>query len=249
MRAEEFIARLTETAQNEKLHSHLCQGVPLGVDAANELVLSQTREHAYTARHTCVTGTRKTQFIRRLISHISALYPKTDANLLILSPYPEYGEALKYKYLDATVPYVRSKADLALAKTCIRELAEEYSRGAGYPTLFLVLDGLEELPECGQTDLEEYRSFIELVAREKNVHVISGVDLMKSIFSGNPGVFVGVGNCIVTTREEGRADVTYVENDYSLSMPIGMTYPDMPSHLETIIHLNSLPALSKKQEK
>ena len=80
-----------------------------------------------------------------------------------------------------------------------------------------------------------------MLAREKNVAIISGAELIKSIFSGNPGVFVGVGNCLITTREEGRADVTYVGEDSSLSMPVALQYPDSPSVLESIIYLNALP--------
>lgn len=240
MRAEEYVARLAETSVNEELLTHLYDGVPLGVDAANELVLSQTKAHPYTVRHTCVTGTRKTQYIRRLLCHLSAVYPKSQANFLIISPNLEYGELLKLKRLDATIPYIRTQADVEQAKECVQALIDEYARGAGYPRLFVVLDGLETLIADSNGDLQAYRSFLELVATQK-IHIISGVELMGSIFSGNPGVFVGVGNCLVTTREEGRADVTYVDDDCSLSMPIGMTYPSVPSPLETIIYLNSLP--------
>ena len=240
MRAEEYVARLTETSANAELLTRLCDGVPLGVDAANELVLSQTKAHPYTVRHTCVTGTRKTQYIRRLLCYLSSIYAKNQANFLIISPKTEYGELLKLYRLAATVPYIRTQADVEQAKECIQSLMEEYTRGAGHPRLFVVLDGLETLSTDTNGDLQAYRTFLELVATQKNIHIISGVELMGSIFSGNPGVFVGVGNCLVTTREEGRADVTYVDDDCSLSMPIGMTYPSIPSPLETIIYLNSL---------
>ena len=63
------------------------------------------------------------------------------------------------------------------------------------------MDGLEELEGSNtRGDLEEYREILEFLARETNVETIVGADLMKSIFSGDPGVFVGVGNCLVTTR-------------------------------------------------
>lgn len=240
MRAEEFITFLTEKAASEGERSALKAGLPLGLDAAGEAVLSQILEHSFTPNHTCVTGANRTKFIKRLLVTLSFLYKKSEANFLVLSPRAEYGELLKLKSIDVTVPYLRTKADLEKAKVCVKQLAADYARGAGYPKLFLVLDGLEELPETnGNGDFDEYREFFDMLAREKNVAIITGAELMKSIFSGNPGVFVGVGNCLVTTREEGRADVTYVGEDSSLSMPVAIQYPDSPSVLESIIYLNA----------
>lgn len=242
MRAEEFITFLSEKATSEEERSALKAGLPLGLDVAGEAVLSQTVEHPYTPNHTCVTGASRTTFIKRMLVTLSCLYEKSEANFLIISPRTEYGEFLRLKSIDVTVPYVRSKADLEKAKACVKELTAEYARGAGYPKLFLVMDGLEELQGVnGNGDLDEYREFFDMLAREKNVVIISGAELIKSIFSGNPGVFVGVGNCLVTTREDGRADVTYVGEDASLSMPIALQYPDSPSLSETIIYLNALP--------
>ena len=240
MRAEEFITFLTEKASAETERNALKAGFPLGLDAAGDAVLSQTVEHSFTPNHTCITGAKRTTFIKRFLITLSRLYEKTEANFLVVSPRAEYGELLRYKGIDVTVPYVRTKADLEKVKACVKGLVSEYARGVGYPKLFLVLDGLEELSETNASgDLDEYREFLDMLAREKNVAIISGVELMKSIFSGNPGVFVGVGNCLVTTREEGRADVTYVGEDSSLSMPIAIQYPDSPSVLETIIYLNA----------
>lgn len=241
MRAEEFITFLSKKTAEGALET-LRSGLPLGVDAAGEAVLSQICEHSFTPNHTCVTGVRRTAFIKRLLITLSCLYEKSEANFLVLSPRAEYGELLRLKSMDITVPYVRTKTDLEKAKACVRDLTAEYARSSGYPKLFLVLDGLEELPEANANgDLDEYREFFDMLAREKNVAIISGAELIKSIFSGNPGVFVGVGNCLVTTREEGRADVTYVGEDSSLSMPVALQYPDSPSVLEFIIYLNALP--------
>lgn len=243
MRSEEFIALLTEKTTEDSARKQIREGVPLGLDGTGALALSQLREHAYTPRHTCVTGMRRTGFIRRLIATLSRLYDESEANFLVLSPRNEYGELLRLQNASLTVPFIRSKADLDLAFACVKELVSNASVG-GMPRLFLVLDGLEELPECNANGaLDEYRSFFELIAREKNVDIISGAELIKSIFSGNPGVFVGVGNCLVTTREEGKADVTYVGDDSSLSMPVAITYPDSPSVLETVIALNATKPL------
>lgn len=240
MRTEEFITLLSKSAQGEDGYNKLRNGLPLGLDAAGEIVCSQTRERPFV-RHTCVTGVKRTAFIKRFIVALSCLYEKDEANFLVLSPRSEYGELLRLKSLDITVPYVREKADLESAKACVLELLHMHTTGKGYPRLFLVLDGLEELDGCNQNgDLEEYRAFFDVLARRENVDVITGAELMKSIFSGYPGAFVGVGNCLVTTREEGKADVTYVGDDSSLSQPTAVRVPDSPSVMETVIFLNAL---------
>ena len=113
--------------------------------------------------------------------------------------------------------------------------------GKGLPKLFLVLDGLEELEGNNRNgDFEEYRTIFELFMRREDVDVITGVDMQKSIFSGYPGAFAGIGNCLVSIRGEGKADVTYVQDDCSLSLPIPVVYPDTPSVTETVIFLNAL---------
>jgi hypothetical protein len=181
---------------------------------------------------------------------ISCLYDKNEVNFLVLSPRMEYGELMRLRSLDITVPFITRKADLDSAYQCVRDLVNAHAQSAGCPKLFLVLDGLEEVEGCNANgDFEEYRDFADLTARSKNIELITGADLLKSIFSGEPGVFVGVGNCLVTTREEGHADVTYVGDDSSLSMPTAMTYPDSPSVMETIIMLNSLASKAGGEER
>ena len=126
--------------------------------------------------------------------------------------------------------------------TTIKELLAQREDGKGYPHLFIVLDGLEELGESDRnSDLEEYRNIFDLFTRREDVDVICGTELMRSIFSGYPGAFVGVGNCLVSLREDGKADVTYVNDDATLSLPIPVHYPNEPSVMETIIYLNALP--------
>ena len=246
MRTEEFIASLTENGSLEEATKLVKEGIPLGWDSVGNTVYSQKRESPFTVRHTCVTGTRKTAFIKRVLFTLSAFYDKNEVSFFVLSPRSDYGELLRLQNADFTVPYINGKSDLEQAKACVRELLDLQSRERGCPKLILVLDGFEELAGCNKNgDLEEYRDFFELIARRTDVEIISGADLMKSIFSGQPGAFVGVGNCLVTTREEGKADVTYVNDDSSLSLPIVMSYPDAPSVTETVIYLNSL---SKKAQ-
>ena len=243
MNAEEFITLLSEKSGEEAQLKTLRNRVPLGVDAFHDIVCSQNKEHPYTANHTCITGARRTVFIRKLLLTLSCLYEKEEANFFILSPRAEYGELLKLKNADITVPFIRDKKDFENALVCLKELLSLYKQGVGFPKLLLVLDGVEELEDCYKNgDFEEYRTVLEMLAVEKNVQVIVGADLMKSIFSGEPGVFVGVGNSLVTTREEGRADVTFVHDDFSLSLPTAIEYPQTPSVTETIIFLNSLAA-------
>ena len=114
--------------------------------------------------------------------------------------------------------------------------------GAGYPRLFVIVDGLDDLPDCnGNNDLTEYREIFDLLMRKSDVELISGVDLARSIFAGYPGAFLGIGNCLVTIREEGKADVTYVNDDSSMSLPAPITYPSEPTVMESIIYFNALP--------
>lgn len=242
MRAEEWITKTAERATSETELLSLRKGVPLGVDENGGIVPAQRREKPFTVRHTCVTGENRTAFIKRLLITLSCLYEKTEASFLIVSPRLSYGELLPLKAMDITLPFLNTKADIATVKTCVCELLELHARERGCPKLILVLDGLEEIEGCNQNgDLEEYRSFFELLARRENVEVITGAELMQSIFSGYPGAFVGVGNCLVTTQSDGKADVTYVNDDSSLSLPTALHFPCEPSVAETVLFLNALP--------
>ena len=86
------------------------------------------------------------------------------------------------------------------------------------------------------------RKHIESLAdmSEENMEIISGLDLIKSIYSGCPGAFVGIGNCLITTRKDGKADVTYVGEDTHLSLPVLGEFPAEPSIGETVHFLNHL---------
>ncbi|MBQ8283838.1 MAG: hypothetical protein IJX75_01970 [Clostridia bacterium] len=242
MRSEEFISTLFNSAKELGGVEVLQKGVPLGTDVAGGLVLSHKQSGPKMFRHTCVTGVKRSVFIRRMLISLSCLYEKDEAEFFVLSPRLEYSEILRLKNIDATIPYIREKSDLESAKETLKELFQMRTTGAGYPHLIVVLDGLEDLSDCNKNnDLEEYREFLELVSRKEDVEIVSGVDLMKSIFSGYPGTFVGIGNCLVSTREEGKADVTYVNDDASLSQPTPMNFPDSPSVVESVIFLNAVP--------
>lgn len=242
MKSDEFISVISGMSHDDDQFEEWKKGLPLGLDSVGNIVRAQKMEKPFTLRNTCVAGVGRTRFISRFLITVSCLYEKTEACFFIISPKTEYGELLRLKSMDVTVPFIRDKGDVELAVETVKALLAQRENGKGYPHLFLVLDGLEELPECNRNgDLEEYREIFDLFNRRKDVDVICGADLMRSIFSGHPGAFVGVGNSLVTIREEGKADVTYVGEDVSLSMPIPITYPSEPSVMETVIYLNALP--------
>ena len=242
MRAEEFISAVSGMSHEDDRFEELKNGLPLGLDSTENVVIAQKRKRPYTLRNTCVTGVGTSNFIRRFLISVSCLYDRGEACFFVISPKTEYGELLRMKSMDVTVPYIRTKNDLDLAVVTIKELLEQRNDGKGYPHLFIVLDGLEELGESDRnSDLEEYRNIFDLFTRREDVDVICGTELMRSIFSGYPGAFVGVGNCLVSLREDGKADVTYVNDDATLSLPIPVHYPNEPSVMETIIYLNALP--------
>ena len=242
MRAEEFISAVSGMSHEDDRFEELKNGLPLGLDSTENVVIAQKRKRPYTLRNTCVTGVGTSNFIRRFLISVSCLYDRGEACFFVISPKTEYGELLRMKSMDVTVPYIRTKNDLDLAVTTIKELLAQREDGKGYPHLFIVLDGLEELGESDRnSDLEEYRNIFDLFTRREDVDVICGTELMRSIFSGYPGAFVGVGNCLVSLREDGKADVTYVNDDATLSLPIPVHYPNEPSVMETIIYLNALP--------
>ena len=231
-----------QTAEEEKLEAYKL-GLPIGQDENGDILLAQKREKAVTIRNTCATGVARTDFLRRLIITLSCIYERDQACFFVLSPKTEYGELLRLHSADVTVPYIRNQEDLNKAVDTLKELMRMRTMGAGYPKLFVVLDGLEELPESSEGgELSEYRVIYELLTHKKDVEILTGVDLGKSIFAGYPGVFLGIGNCLVTTHEEGRADVTYVGEDSSLPLPIPMTYPSTPSVVDSIRFLNEVPA-------
>ncbi len=243
MRSDEFISTLSVYFKDDDTFEKIRKDLPLGVDSVGNVLYARKNETPFSTRHTCVTGSNRSHFIRRLLLTASCLYEKSELCVFVLSSQAEYGELLRLKSLDITAPYVRAKSDLELAINTIKELLRMREYGRGYPRLFVVLDGLESLEGCNRNeDLEEYRELIDLLSRRENVEVITGVELTKSIFAGYPGAFVGVGNCLIATRESGKADVTYVTDDGSLTLPLPLTYPSAPSLTETVVLFNAVPA-------
>ena len=241
MRTERFISIIMQFAKEKDNIEELRRQVPLGLDMAGEIVTSQRRNGPVALKHICVTGSKRVEYICNLLITLSCLYDKEEANFIILSPRTKYAELLGLRSMDVIVPYVRTKDELESLLFGLRDLVNMYSRGKGYPHLFLVVDGLEELPDCNvNEELKEYNDLFASLARRPNVEIISGVNLMKSIYSGCPGAFVGIGNCLVSTREDGKADVTYVGEGTNLSLPILIDFACEPSVAETIQFLNGV---------
>ncbi len=242
MRSEEFLALISEYSKDNETFEKLKKGLPIGQDAAGNITLARKTDSPLYLRNMCVTGVNRTEFIRRFLITVSCLFESQEVNFFILSPRTEYGELLRLKSMDVIVPYIRTKADLERALETVKELTRMHELEKGLPRLVLVLDGLDELPNCNVNgDLEEYRAVYETLARKPYVEIVSGMDLKKSIFSGYPGAIVGVGNCLITIQGDGKADVTYVQEDSSLSMPEPIKFPSEPSVTETVIFFNSLP--------
>lgn len=241
MRSEEFLSLISEYSKDNDAFEKLKNGLPIGQDVAGNIALARKKETALHVRNVCVTGVSRTDFIRRFLITLSCLYEKQELQFFVLSPHAEYGELLRLRNMDITVPYIRTKTDLDQTIETVRELTRMHEMERGLPKLVLVLDGLDELQNCNENgDLEEYRVIYETLARKPYVEIVSGMDLKKSIFSGYPGAIVGVGNCLISIQSEGKADVTYVQEDSSLSMPEPIKFPSEPSITETIILFNSL---------
>lgn len=240
MCSDDFLNLIIKRIQTREEKIAVCDGLPLGCDSVGNMLFAFRGNVASIWRHVCVAGIEKTSFIKRLLLTLSRLHDKHEASVLVLSPKTEYAELLRVNGLDITVPYIRNKEDLENAMLCVKEMIQSYAQGKKHKKLFLVLDGVDELSDCNLNgDLAENRAFLELIARKKDVTLISGIELIKSIFSGYPGAYVGLGNCLVTTREDGKADLTYVGEDSSLSMPVPMSYPCQPSFTETLIAFNA----------
>ncbi len=241
MKSDEFVALLSSFAGDDEKFALIQKNIPLGVDAVGNVAYARRDNALFFSRHTCVTGGGRSAFIRRMLVTLACIYERGEVCFFVLSPYAEYGELLRMKNMELTLPYIREKEDFEKGVDTLKELLRMREYGKGYPRLIVVLDGIESLEGCNRNeDLEEYRAVIELLSRREDVDIISGVELTKSIFSGYPGAFVGVGNCLVATRELGKADLTFVQDDVSLSMPMPITYPSAPSLTETVLFFNSL---------
>ena len=128
MKTEEFISSLSEISQkNSYRFEQLRACVPLGRDDAGNVAVAHREENPERYHHVCVTGAGRGGFIRRLVVTLSCLYDRGEASFLVLSPHEEYGELLRLKAADVTVPFIRSSADYLAALDAVRELGADAS--------------------------------------------------------------------------------------------------------------------------
>ncbi len=240
MRSDTFIATVASLTKADGAFQSTRTGLPLGLDVSGNIALAQKSVAPLSTRHTCVTGVGKTAFICRLLLTVSCLYEKGEACFLVLSNKPEYAELLRFKRMDLTLPYLREKSDLDQGVETVKALLKQREQGKGYPHLFIVLDGVEDLQGCNRNaDLEEQREILDVCLRRTDVDVIVGADLSKTVYNGYPAAFVGAGNCFITAGKDGKAEVSYVQEDGVVALPMPIEFASEPSLTETVISLNS----------
>lgn len=241
MRSEELIEILSnEAKRNVYRFENLRECIPLGTGDAGDVAVAHKEMRPEWYHHTCVTGASRGEFIRRTILTLACVYDKSEAQFLLLSPYPEYGELLRLKNADVTVPYLKTTADLGEALKTVGELMRMRSQGAGHPKLIVAAEGLETLQGAVYNDVTDpYAKCLEVV-RGYSCEVITGLNLSESIFAAGPGAFVGIGNCLVTTKGGGKADVTSVGADSALSIPREIEYPSAPALSDALDYFNIL---------
>lgn len=241
MHVEQWIQMLSKiSTADEEAFLSLRDRIPLGANSDGGIVTAYTAPKKGRLRHLCVTGVARTEFLKGLIVGLSCLYQREEISFFILSPKFDYTQLLSLSSADITLPFVRTYEDCTSALETVKELVRmrQFS-SARYPRLVLVLDGLEGIYPQKDDMLDAYKPFMEdLLAAD--VDMFTGADLLGTIFSGYPGAFVGVGNCLITADECENADVTYVGEDCSLSKPTSFSPSVSTSIDEAITLLNSL---------
>ncbi len=237
MKTEEFFAELASLARdNEYRFEDLRARLPLGVDGDNRLVVAGRRESNYV--HTCVTGTGRTEFIRRLALTLAGAYDRGQTTFVIASPKREYAELLRLSRANVFAPVVLNAADLWKVAEFARSQAA-LRRGGGESVLgrlVLIADGLESVSGGG---LGGYLPFFSLAA-EYGITLLTGVDLIKSVFEAAPQHFVGAGNCLVTVMATGKAHLSRVTDEGVLALPQAFTYPSEPNFAEALAFVEKL---------
>lgn len=240
MKTEEFIDRIKgERRVDVNRTDELRSAIPLGEYSDGAYVLSHRDGADERYRHTCVTGAMRAEFISRLLLTLTGLYSNTESVFIVVSPNVYYGQFMKLKSVDVTIPFITSERDIPPVLEAVKAIAEMRKAKPSKTKTFLVLDGIETvLPEEERFKLDCYRPFFD-AATGSGIEIITGVDLSKSVFAGYPSVFVGIGNCLVAPAVGGEMDVTYVEMDGSMSLPKKGEYPSLPTITECIERRNA----------
>ena len=236
MNTEEFFTALNNVAESDGFaFDDLRARLPLGLDSENNTVVAGQREALFT--HACVTGRGRTEFIRRLILTLASLYDRSKVNFVVISPKRDYAELLRLNRANVVAPLIDTLDGVMKALEFARAQAIEKDKlGANYGKLFLVLDGLETLSN-GSFDC--YLPFFNL-AHAYGVDIITGVDLLGSLFEDRPQDFIGVGQSLISVSSLDKADVVYAQKNGVLTLPISVRVPSEPSLAETLSYVNGL---------
>lgn len=243
MTTEEFFKHLASVAQDSaERFEEIIERLPLGLDSEKRFVFARSVSDVdlpvgVASSHTCVVGTGRSAFIRRLILTLVGVHDEGRIAFVIVSPKREYAEFLKIKRADVFMPVLKSVDDLwGVIRVC-KEQADLRMGGGDriYGKLVIVADGLEELTGGA---LDCYLPFLSLTA--SGVELITGVDLVGSVFSASPQSFVGNGGCLITVTNRGVADVSRVNFSGELELPRPFEYPSEPSLSESISLVNEV---------
>lgn len=237
MTTEEFFKELANVANtNPFIFDDLKTRVPLGINSENKVLAAGQRESVST--HVCVTGVGRTEYIRRLVLNLAGCYDQGQVNFLIASPKREYAELLKLTRANVIAPLIDDLSGVWTALDFAREQAILRLNGGNekYGKLFFVLDGLETLTNGS---FDGYLPFFNL-AHSYGVDVITGVDLLGSVFEERPQDFVGGENCLVTVTNAGKADVVYVQKNGKLTLPAAFFYPSEPNFADSLAFVDKL---------
>ena len=245
MTAEEFFKHLATAANdNPDRFEEFLDRLPLGLDGEKRFVLARGLSGVDSpmktlSRHTCVVGTGRSAFIRRLLLTLIGARDEGTVAVVIVSPKREYAELLKLKTADIFMPVLNSVEDLWEVLRVCREQADLRVGGGEtiYGKLIIVADGLEELTGGG---MECYLPFFALSST--GAELITGVDLVGSVFASSPQSFVGNGGCLITVTNRGFADVSRVGLSGNLELPKPFEYPSEPSLSEAIALVNEVGA-------
>lgn len=239
MRLEDFITLLSETAvKNSYRFESLRERIPLGVYTGAEIATAHREEKPERYHFLLATGEDRRAFVFAQILCLSCLYDENEVSFLILSPHSEYTALLSLAGVDISVPYMKTKDDFLLALETIGELSRMRANGRAYPKLIVVCDGLEEIDGLYLDDITEpYSACLEKLGAIRS-ELFAVVDLTKSKFCSFPGAVVGIGNCLISTKADGKADLTHVGMDSSLGAPRQMEYPFVDDFVANVKRIN-----------
>ena len=249
MKLEEWIGSLSEEAKKNAYRFEMLRDcIPLGFFSGGEIALAHLKQQPERNHFTFASGEHGKEFIQNLALSLAVLYDRSEAQFLLLSPRSELKPLLKLQNADINALYVQTEQDFSLAVEGIKALANLQKRGVGYPKLIVVAEGLEEIDGIYQDDITEPYIRLHEALGDSVCELSATADLNQSRYFTFPGAFLGIGNCLVATKTPGKADVTHVGADSSLSLPREISYPHEDSLEESVSFFNGLEQEGESQE-